>query len=131
MAKRKKRPPRERRQRLNQSQINITNEANYIIERAQKSDTRVVSIGPLVFFSTQTGDAWVLVPADSLALCLARAGERQSFTINETPAQFAIDWQVNYQIEGDQFIIFEKSGQTRAIRDLNRSIRRVLRSKQG
>jgi hypothetical protein len=113
----------------------MTNEANYIIERAQKSDMRVVSIGPLVFFSTETGDAWVLDPADSLALCLARAGERQSFTINETATQFAIDWQANYQIEGDQFIVLEKSGQTRAIigypiRELKRSIRRSLRSKQ-
>ena len=136
MAKRKKRPPRERQQMLNQSQINITTEANYIIERAQESDTRVVSIGPLVFFSTETGDAWLLDPLDSLALCLARDSERHPFTINETATQFAIDWQVNFQIEGDQFIVFEKSGQTRAIigypiRELKRYIRRALRSKQG
>ena len=135
MAKRKNRPPRERKQILSQGQINMTNEANYVIERAQESDTRVVSIGPLVFFSTETGDAWVLDPADSLALCLARAGERQSFTINETPTQFAIDWQANFQIEDDQFIVFEKDGQTRTIigypiRELKRYIRRALRSKQ-
>jgi hypothetical protein len=135
MAKRKKRPPRERQQMLSQAQINITNEANYIIERAQESDTRVVSIGSLVFFSTETGDAWVLDPADSLALCLARDSERQPFTINETATQFAIDWQANYQIEGDQFVVFEKSGQSRAIigypvRELKRYIRRALRSKQ-
>jgi hypothetical protein len=134
MAKRKKRPPRERQQILSQPQINITNEANYIIERAQEYDGRVVSLGPLVFFSTETGDAWVLDPADSLALCLARDGERQSFTITETATQFAIDWQANYQIEGNQFMVLEKSGQTRTIigyplREIKRYIRQVMRRK--
>ncbi|MCP4367832.1 MAG: hypothetical protein GY797_06935 [Deltaproteobacteria bacterium] len=135
MAKRKKGPPRERQQILSQGQINMTKEANYIIERAQESDTRIVSIGSLVFFSTETGDAWILDPSESLALCLARAGERQTFDIIETPTQFAVDWQANFQIEDDQFIVFEKDGQTRAImgypiRELKRYIRRTLRSKQ-
>jgi hypothetical protein len=115
MAKRKKRPPRERRQILSQSQINITGEANHVIECAQAYQARVVSLGPLIFFSTVTGDAWVLDPADSLALCLARDGERQSFSITENANQFAVDWQANYQIEGEQFIVFEKSGQIRTI----------------
>ena len=94
----------------------------------------MVSLGPLVFFSTETGDAWVLDPADSLALCLARDGERQSFTITETATQFAIDWQANYQIEGNQFMVLEKSGQTRTIigyplREIKRYIRQVMRRK--
>lgn len=134
MAKRKKRPPRERQQILSQPQINITGEADYIIARAQVYEARVVSLGPLIFFSTETGDAWVLDPADNLTLCLARDGERQSFTITETADQFAIDWQANYQIEGEQFIVFEKSGQTRTIigyplREIKRYIRRVMRSR--
>jgi hypothetical protein len=112
--------------------MNITNEADYIIKRAQERDARAVSLGPLVFFSTETGDAWVLDPADSLALCLARDGERLSFTITETASQFAIGWQANYQIEGDLFTVFERSGQTRSIagypvRELKRLIRRVTR----
>ena len=134
MAKRKKRPPRERRQILSQPQINITQEANHVIERAQAYEARIVSLGPLIFFSTETGDAWVLDPADSLALCLARDGERQSFSITETANQFAIDWQANYQIEGEQFILFEKSGQTRTIigyplREIKRQLQRVMRRK--
>lgn len=130
MAKQKNRPPRERRQILSQSQINITQEANYMIERAEAGDARIVTLGPLVFFATATGDAWVLDPADSLALCLAREGVRQSFDITETASRFAIDWQANYKIEGEQFIVFERSGQTHSIfgypiRELQRSIRRV------
>ncbi len=135
MAKRKNRPTRERQQILNQKQINMTNEANYVIERALESDTRVVSVGPLVFFSTETGDAWILDPSESLAMCLARAGERQTFEIIETPTRFAVNWQANFQIEDDKFIVFEKDGQTRTIigyplRELKRYIRRALRSKQ-
>ena len=134
MAKRKNRPTRERQQMLSQNQINMTNEANYIIERAVESDTRVVSVGPLVFFSTETGDAWILDPSESLALSLAQARERQTFDIIETITQFAVDWQANFQIEDDKFIVFEKDGQTRTIigypiRELKRYIRRALRSK--
>ena len=134
MAKRKNRPPKERRQILSQPQINITGEANYIIERAEAYDARIVGLGPLVFFSTATGDAWVLDPADNLALCLARDGERQPFNISETASQFAIDWQANYQIEGEKFIILERSGQARSIigyplRELDRHIRRAMRRK--
>lgn len=132
MAKRKNRPPRERRPILSQTQVNITAEIEYIIERAKERDGRAVSLGPLAFFSTDTGDAWMLDPADNLALCLAREGERQSFTIIETANQFGIDWPANYHIEGDLFIVIEKSGRTRAIsgypiRDLKRLIQRVKR----
>ncbi len=132
MAKQKNRPPRERRQILSQSQINITQEANYMIERAEAGDARIVTLGSLVFFATPTGDAWVLDPTDSLALCLACEGVRQSFNIIETASQFGIEWQANYKIEGEQFIVFEQSGQIRSIfgypiRELQRSIRRVSR----
>jgi hypothetical protein len=130
MAKQKNRPPRERRQILSQPQINIAAEVNHIIERAAERNARIVSLGPLVFFATATGDAWVLDPGDSLALCLAREGIRQSFDITETVSQFASDWQANYKIEGEQFIVFERSGQTHSIfgypiRELQRSIRQV------
>jgi hypothetical protein len=135
MAKRKKRPPRERRQILDQPQISIAGEAGYIIKQAEERDTRIVSLGPLVFFSTETGDAWVLDPLDNLALCLARDGERQPFDITETASQFAIDWQANYQIDGEQFVVFERSGQIRSIsgypvRELKQVIRRAVRRKQ-
>ncbi len=134
MAKRKKRPPRKRRQILNQPQISITGEADYIIKQAGERDTRIVGLGPLVFFSTETGDAWVLDPLDNLALCLARDGERQPFDITETASQFAIDWQANYQIDGEQFVVFEWSGQTRSIsgypvRELKQVIQRAVKRK--
>jgi hypothetical protein len=46
----------------------------------------------LVFFSTATGNAWVLDAEDNLALPLAAAGTRLPFAITETPERFAIEW---------------------------------------
>ncbi len=92
-------------QRLASDEVNITAEARYIITSAQAGKERVVSLSPLVFFSTQTGDAWMLDPQEGFALCLAENGEEQSYEIVETPNNFKIEWQAQYHIEGDQFII--------------------------
>jgi len=119
MSKRKKRTissaARTQRQMLNREQMRITDEANYIISRAQDNDARVVTLDPLILFSTETGDAWMLDPEDGLALCLARAGEAQPFTITETSANFSIEWKADYRIDGDVFIVTEWSGRIRSI----------------
>jgi hypothetical protein len=104
-----------RQQILNREQISIRGEAEYIIKCAQNYDSRVVSLGPLVFFSTETGDAWILDPEDRLALCLSRDGEKQDFTINESPTNFSIEWKANYRIEEDKFIVYSQSGEVRTI----------------
>jgi hypothetical protein len=105
-----------RKQRVvNRGLVNITREAEYIIKRAQACDSRVVGLGPLVFFSSQTGDAWVLDPADSLALCLVRDGERQAFSILETGATFRIAWAAQYRIDGEMFTVSMEDGRVRTI----------------
>ena len=105
MAKHKKRKKSKisqpKKKKLNREQISITGESNYILNRAQNYESRVVSLGSLIFFSTETGDAWMLDYKDGLALCLAKVGEKQPFRIVETPEKFAIEWNVTYQIEGD------------------------------
>ena len=100
---------------LDSKQVNITGEIDYIIVQAENGKARIVTIGSLVLFSTETGDAWMLDPEDGLALCLARGGERESFTVTETSKNFVIAWQANYRIEGEKFIVLERSGRTRAI----------------
>ncbi len=93
-----------RKQRLlSREQISMKREADYIIKRAQLYESRVVLINGLIFFSGQTGDAWILDPEDHLALCLVRDGERQDFSILETPKKFQIAWEGQYYIEGDTF----------------------------
>lgn len=103
------------RQFVSAEQFNITREIEYIIGRAQEYDSRVVSLGYQVLFSTQSGDAWILDGEDHSALCLARSGERQVFNIVETAANFSIEWTANYQIEGENFIVIEQPGQIRTI----------------
>ncbi len=110
--KRRRRSP----QVLQREQISITGETDYIIRCAANYETHIVTLGPLVFFSTDTGDAWMLDPQDGLALCLARDGDRQPFVITETQAQFAVEWNSDYQIEGGLFVVSEReSGRTRTI----------------
>ena len=67
--RRKSGTPRTQAQILSREQISISREINYIISRAKNSDTRLVTLGTLVLFSTETGDAWLLDSEDGLALC--------------------------------------------------------------
>ncbi|MDD2599052.1 MAG: hypothetical protein PHO37_07500 [Kiritimatiellae bacterium] len=93
-------------------EISITRETAYIIRKAQQCDSRVVSFGRLVLFSTQTGDAWMLDPDDQLALCLARDGEEQEYTVIDTADNYQIQWNTQYIIEGDAFTFATQEGRT-------------------
>jgi len=50
----------------------LADEVRYIQRRAADHDGRIVAIGQLVLFSTDTGDAWLLDRSDLLAARLAR-----------------------------------------------------------
>jgi len=84
--------------------LRIAKEVRYIQHRAAEHDGRIVNIGPLVLFSTQTGDAWILDPADQLAARLAYDGDPLELHIEETDTNYAIGWQGGYRIENDTFI---------------------------
>jgi hypothetical protein len=75
-----------------------------IQRRAGNYDSRIVTIGQLILFSTKTGDAWLLDPADQLAARLAREGESEPIQIEETDTTFAIGWKGRYRIEGPAFV---------------------------
>jgi len=70
----------------------LEDEVRYIQRRAAEHDGRILTIGQLVLFSTETGDAWLLDPADRLAARLARDGESEPIHIEETDTTFAIGW---------------------------------------
>ena len=72
----------------------------------------------------------MLDPADGLALCLARSGDPQPFTITETSTTIGIEWNANYRIEGAVFSVVERSGQVKSIlgyptREIVQAARRV------
>ena len=89
----------------------LAKEIKYIQHQAAKHDGRFVTIGALVFFSTATGDAWMLEPSNQFAARLARAGDPEPIDFEETDANYAIGWQGNYRIKGRAFVYIEgKSG---------------------
>jgi hypothetical protein len=94
----------------------LADEVRYIQRRAADHDGRIVTIGQLVLFSTETGDAWLLDPADRLAARLARDGESEPIHIEETDTTFAIGWKGRYRIEGPAFVYSDQdTGRTTTI----------------
>jgi hypothetical protein len=82
----------------------LADELRYLQRRAADHDGRIVTIGQLVLFSTETGDAWLLDPTDRLAARLARDGESEPIDIEETDTTFAIGWKGRYRIDGPAFV---------------------------
>ena len=84
--------------------------------RAAEHDGRLVTLGPLVFFSTETGDAWMLDPSEQLAARLARSGDPELIDFRETDTNYAIGWTGTYRIDGGAFVYTDrKSGRVTAI----------------
>lgn len=100
---------------LSRDQVSIVGEIDYIIGKAQECDCRVVRLGNLILFSTQTGDAWLLDPDDGLALCLSRDGERQDYSALETATSFQIGWNAQYRVEDEVFVVVTQDGRMRSI----------------
>ena len=86
----------------------LAEEIDYIQGRAAEHDGRLVTVGPLVLFSTETGDAWLPDPSDHLAARLARDGDPEELYFEETDTRFAIGWKGNYQIDGDAFVFIDR-----------------------
>ena len=64
--------------------LRLADEVRYIQRRAADHDGRIVTIGQLVLFSTDTGDAWLLDPSDQLAARLARDGDPEQSASKKT-----------------------------------------------
>ncbi|MFN7173017.1 MAG: hypothetical protein ACK4P3_09580 [Fimbriimonadaceae bacterium] len=86
----------------------LADEIQSIQRRAAEHDGRYVTVGPLVLFSTDTGDAWLLDPAGQLAARLARDGDPEEVYCEENNARFAIGWMGNYRIDGNAFIFTDR-----------------------
>ena len=88
--------------------FNLADEIRYIQRRAAEHDGRWVTVGPLVLFSTDTGDAWLLDPADQLAARLARDGDPEDLYFEDTETRFAIEWKGNFRVVGDAFLYTDR-----------------------
>lgn len=126
----KPRRPRGQAQILPATDVSIRRETQYVANRANRRDPRIVTLGPLVLFSTETGDAWMLDPQDHLAVALARDGTPLPVEIEETEQRFAIGWTHTYVIEDTAMIVIDRSGNAKMMwgyptLEIEQAIRRV------
>jgi hypothetical protein len=69
-----------------------------------------------LFFSAQSGDAWMLDPEDGYAVCLARDHQALPVPILETAQTMAVEWNADYRIDGEVFTVSERlTGSLRSI----------------
>ncbi len=87
----------------------VQREIEHVVRRARAGDSRLVTLGPLLFFSTSTGDAWMLDPSDGSAACLARDGIQEPVQIEERDSALAIEWPSSYRIDGAAMVFVERS----------------------
>src|SRR5208282_4032385 len=86
----------------------LADEVRSIQRRAANHDSRIVTIGQLVLFSTDTGDAWLLDRSDQLAARLARDGETEPIHIEETDTAFTVSWKGHYRLDGPAFVYSDR-----------------------
>jgi hypothetical protein len=87
----------------------LADEIRYIQDKAADHDGRIVAIGQLILFSTDTGDAWLLDVTDHLAARLARDGDPELIHLEETDTSFAIEWKGQYRIDGTTFVYADRT----------------------
>jgi len=94
----------------------LADEVRYIQRQAADQHGCIVTVGQLILFATETGDAWLLNPPDHLAARLARDGDPEPIHIEDTDTTFAIEWKGQYHIEEGTFVYVEgHSGRMTAI----------------
>jgi len=95
--------------------MSFIEEARQIQTKALGGEACVIRLDQIVFFSTESGDAWMLDPEDGYAVCLARDFEPRRIPIQETLAKLAIEWNADFTIEGGAFTVVERHGSARTI----------------
>jgi hypothetical protein len=88
--------------------FHLADEVRYIQKKAADHDSRIVSFGQLLLFSSETGDAWLLDVSDQLAVRVARDGHPESIHLEETESSFAIGWMGSYRIHASAFIYTDR-----------------------
>jgi hypothetical protein len=95
--------------------MDVTGEVEDIVAAARAFEARVVGLGPLVFFSSTVGDAWVLDPVNGVARCLALHGKTLPSGILEGAKRFTVEWQAVYRLAGEFFTVGYRDGRVQSI----------------
>jgi hypothetical protein len=99
---------RSARQVVDAKGFRLADEVRYIQDKAADHDGRMVTLGQLILFSTDTGDAWLLDLTDRLANRLARDGDPEPIHLEETDTSFTIAWKGRYHVEGPAFVYVDR-----------------------
>ena len=85
-------------------------ECEIVLRAAREGVESIIVTGPeilavpLVLFASQ-GDAWLLDPQESLALCLRFRGQEMARTFRDSERQIEIAWDGPFQLQGDGFAV--------------------------
>lgn len=92
--------------------MNINEMVKDMINSAINGEEKIESLGNFIFFSTHSGEAWMLDHRESLALRLADGYEPLSYTIMETDKQFYVEWKEKFDIVDGTFIAINNGKQS-------------------
>ena len=82
----------------------ITIAAESTAQAALKGEATLNCLGNFIFFSTESGEGWMLDHRKDCALRLAEKGNTAKYNIIETKERFQVEWKERFRIEGDAFI---------------------------
>lgn len=103
-------------QRVDAKTFRLVDEVRYIQRRAADHDSRIVTVGQLLLFSAESGDAWLLDVSDQLATPIARDGDPLPVHIEESETNLSVAWLGSYRISGDIFTFRDRNtGNARSI----------------
>ena len=113
MNRRKLQRNKKKKQAKQQDNDRIVNTAaESTAQAAIQGEATLNCLGSFIFFSTESGEAWMLDHRKSCALRLAENNEIATYTILETKERFQIEWKERFRIEGDLFIASRQGKET-------------------
>ncbi len=86
----------------------MNRKAEQIIQNAVDQEPKIDCIGNFIFFSTETGEAWMLDHRDNRALRLAENSQPLPYKIIETKERFSVEWKERFQIQDELFLTTRK-----------------------
>ncbi len=90
----------------------ITSKAENTARAATKGEPTIDFIGNFIFFSTPSGEGWMLDHRKNYALRLAENYTVLPYRIIESSERFQIEWKERFRLEGDHFIALCKGEET-------------------
>ena len=100
-------------------------------QSAEQRQVRFWELGVFLFFSTATGDAWLLEMTESDAVQVAHAGVATALQLEENAQTIAINWSHIFQLRGKQLMLTSYESKDEAIlplaptQQIHAAIRRI------